>query len=133
MSVDEWVAQRERLGHAHERVVNRTIAMGVVFAHDVAGDAGRLQTRTIRPGAKIVHTPEDATVHRLEAVACIGQRAGHDDRHRVVEEGSLHLLLDLDRFDRAATREGGHRHDRITVITRTIGLGRRRRVTHMAP
>ena len=56
--------------------------------------------------ADVVHAPEDPALHRLQAVAHVGQRARGDDGHRVVEEGVLHLLLDLDRLDRAE-REGG--------------------------
>ena len=45
-------------------------------------------------------------MHGLEAVARVGQRPLDDDRHRVVEEGALHLLLELDRLDRTEPRTG---------------------------
>ena len=45
-------------------------------------------------------------MHRLEAVARVGQGPRHDDRHGVVEEGALHLLLDLDRLDAAEVDRG---------------------------
>ena len=38
-------------------------------------------------------------MNRLEAVADVGQGPGHDDRHGVVQEGPLHLVLDVDRLD----------------------------------
>ncbi len=40
LAVDERVAQRERLRHANEGVVDRLVAVRVVVAHDVADDAG---------------------------------------------------------------------------------------------
>jgi hypothetical protein len=35
-------------------------------------------------------------MHRLQAVAHIGQGAGDDDGHRIVEEGRAHLIFDVD-------------------------------------
>jgi hypothetical protein len=37
-------------------------------------------------------------VHRLQAVAHVGDRAAHDHAHRVIEVGSPHLVLDADRL-----------------------------------
>ena len=100
LRVDEWVTKTERLTHAHERVVDRAVAMGVVLAHDLTGDTGALHGGSIGERTQVVHAPEDATMHGLEAVARVGERTRHDDRHRVVEERALHLVLDLDEFDR---------------------------------
>jgi hypothetical protein len=102
VAVDQRVAQREALGHAHQRVVDRALAVGVVLAHHVAGDACALHVRPVGPGPEVVHAVEDPAVHGLEAVAGIREGARRDDRHRVVQEGALHLLLDLDGLDRRA-------------------------------
>ena len=53
----------------------------------------------VRAEALVVHGPQDAAMHGLQAITGIGQRAADDDRHRIVEEGALHLLLDLDDGD----------------------------------
>ena len=50
VAVDERVAQREVLGHAHQRVVDRAVAVGVVLAHHVAGDPGALHVRPVGAG-----------------------------------------------------------------------------------
>ena len=71
----------------------------VTRAHFMNGRSGRAPS--------VVHAPEDAAVHRLEAVAHVGQGAGDDDRHGVVEEGALHLLLDLDRLDQPVGGDRG--------------------------
>ena len=102
-AISGW-RRREVLAHAHQGVVDRRVAVGVVLAHDVAGDPGALHGGPVGAGAEVVHAPEDPAVHRLEAVAGVGQGPRHDDRHRVVEEGALHLLLDLDRLDRRRSR-----------------------------
>lgn len=43
LAVHHHVAQRERLRHAHQRVVHRLVAVRVVFTDDVADDTRRLE------------------------------------------------------------------------------------------
>jgi hypothetical protein len=50
---------------------------------------------------------KDATVHRFQAVAHIGQRTGNDYRHRIVEIARLHLIDDIDRGDIGRVGENG--------------------------
>ena len=73
--------------------------MRVVVAHHVADDAAALDVVAVRAEARVVHPVEDLAVHRLEAVAHVGQRPPDDDRHRVVDVAALHLGLDVDRLD----------------------------------
>ena len=90
LPVDERVAQREVLRHAHQRVVDRGVAVRMVLAHDVADDARRTScSGLLARAAQLVHREEDAPVHGLEAVAHVGQRAADDDAHRVVEVRAL--------------------------------------------
>ncbi len=107
LAVDQRVAQRERLGEPHERVVDRGVAVGVMVAHHVADDVRRLHVRPARTVAVRPHRVEDAAVDGLQAVADVGQRARDDDRHRVVEKARAHLLLELARFDAAAAEAAG--------------------------
>ena len=108
LAVDERVAERERLRHPDERVVDRAVAVRVVAAHDLADDRRRLLVRPVRLHAGVVHPPEDAAVDRLEAVADVGQGAADDDAHRVVEVARAHLLLELARLDPAGAEGLGH-------------------------
>ena len=94
VEVDQRLAQREGLRHAHERVVDRRVAVRVELTHDFTRDSGALHAGTVRPRTHVVHAVEDPAVDRLEAVARVGQGPRHDDRHRVVEEGAFHLLLE---------------------------------------
>ena len=73
--VDERVAQREVLGHARERVVDRLVAVRVVLAHHVADRVRRLPVLAVGPHALGVHAVEDPALHRLQPVARVGQRA----------------------------------------------------------
>ena len=94
LPVDQRQAHGEILRHAHQRVVDRLVAVRVIFAHHVADHARRLDVLLVGRVALLVHRIEDAPMHRLEAVARIGQRARHDHAHGVIEVGALHLLRD---------------------------------------
>ena len=89
----------ERLGEAHQRVVDRRVAVRVQLAHHLADDAGALDVAAIGPQPHVGHLVQDAALHGLEAVARVGQGARVDDRVRVLEERALHLGRDVDVFD----------------------------------
>ena len=94
LPVDQRQAHGEVLRHAHQRVVDRLVAVRVVFAHHVADDARRLRVFLVGRVPLLVHRVEDAPVHRLQPVAHVGQRARHDHAHGVIEVGALHLVRD---------------------------------------
>ena len=87
------------LRHAHQRVVDRLVAMRVIFADDVADDARRFAVGLVPVVAALVHRVEDAPMHRLQAVAHVGKRAADDHAHRVIDVGPAHLVGDGDRLD----------------------------------
>ena len=97
LAVDQRQAHGEILRHAHQRVVDRLVAVRVIFTDDVADHARRLAVRLVPLVAVLVHRIEDAPVHGFEAVARIGQRARHDHAHGVIEVALLHLLGDRNR------------------------------------
>ena len=96
LPVDQRIAERELLHHAHERLVDRRVAVRMVLAHAVADDARRLLVRAVPVEPEPLHRVEDASVDRLEAVADVRQRAADDDGHRVVQIGLPHFLFDRD-------------------------------------
>ena len=96
VAVDQRQAHREVLRHAHERVVDRRVAVRVVLAHDLADDARGLDVVLVRRQAEFVHREQDAPLHRLEPVTRVGQRARVDDGVAVLEERRPHLVLDID-------------------------------------
>ena len=96
LPVDERVALRKILRHAHQRVVGRLVAVGVKAPEHVADHARALDRlgrhRGVGPAiaqAHAVHGIEDAPLHGLLAVAHVGQRAALDDGERVFEVGTL--------------------------------------------
>ena len=96
LPVDERQAHGEILRHAHQRVVDRLVAVRMVFAHHVADHARRLHVFLVGRVPVLVHRIEDAPMHRLEPVARVRQRARHDHAHGVIEVTALHLLGDGD-------------------------------------
>ena len=109
LPVDQRRAHHPRLRQPDQGVVDRGVAVRVVLAHDVADHAAALREAAVGPVAAVEHRVEHAPVHRLEAVAHVGQRPPDDDRHRVVDVGALHRGLELDGLDPSA-RGGGLGH-----------------------
>ena len=72
-------------------------AVRVIVAGSVAADFGALAVAAIGGQAEIVHGHQDAALHRLQAVAHIGQRARDDHAHGVVEIRLPHFRFDIDR------------------------------------
>src|SRR5258708_29744789 len=52
------VAQRPRLRHPDQGVVDRRVTVRVVVAHHIADDAGGLHRGTVRPEAGVVRSEE---------------------------------------------------------------------------
>ena len=96
LPVDEHVAHREVLGHAHERVVRGRIAVRVIFAEHVADHARALHVGARMDVVAFLHGEQDATVDRLQTVAHVGKRATDDDAHRIVEIRLTHLVFEID-------------------------------------
>ena len=97
LAVDQRVAQREVLGHAHQRVVNRRVAVRVVLTHRLADHARALDVRAVVHVVHLVHGEQDAAVHWLEAVAHIRQGTPYNHAHRVIEVALAHLFFEGNR------------------------------------
>ena len=101
LPVDEPVAQVPVLGHPHQRVVDRRVAVRVVPLHRLADDAGALAGGGGRPEAEVVHRDEDAPLRRLQPVAHVRQRPADDDRLGVGEVAVAEFVDDVEIVDRA--------------------------------
>ena len=78
LPVDQRIALGEVLGEAHQRVIDRLVAVRVELADDVADDAGAFLEGGARIELQEPHGMEDAAVDGLEAVAGVGQCPAHD-------------------------------------------------------
>ena len=118
LALHEWVPKTPRLRESDESVVDRTVSMRVVTAHYVADHSCALGEVTVRPISTVVHRVQNPAVHRLESVAHVGQRARHDDGHRVVQVRPLHLSLQINGLDARSLRwfAAGRRVDGVDVV-----------------
>ncbi len=92
LAVDQRHAHGEVLRHPDHRVVNRLVAVRMIFTDHVADDAGRFDVFLVRRVPLFVHRIENAPMHGLQPVARIRQRPRHDHAHGVIEVGLLHLV-----------------------------------------
>ena len=95
LAVDQQVAHREFLRHAHDGVVHRRIAVRMVLADDVAHHARGFLVGLVPVVAQLAHGVEHAPMHGLQAVAHIGQSAADDDAHGVIQIGFAHLVFEI--------------------------------------
>ena len=92
VAVHQRHAPLEGLAHDHQRLINRRIAVGVIFTHGIADNAGGLSVGLVVGKAQLAHVVEHAPLHRLQAVPGVRDGAGRDDAHGVIEIAFLHLL-----------------------------------------
>jgi hypothetical protein len=100
LPVDQRRAEGKVLREADHRIIDRLVAMGVIFADHVADDAraflvsGRVARRVRRQHIGIraarlqlqqAHRPEQPAMDRLQAVAQVRQRACRDRGQRIDE------------------------------------------------
>ena len=98
LAVDQRIALREILREPHQRVVDRLIAVRMVFADDVADHARRLLERLAGIEPQLPHGEQQPPVHRLEPVARVGQRPVHDGGERVGEIALFQRFAQRDRL-----------------------------------
>ena len=85
VALDQRVADGELLREAHHRVIDRRIAVGMVFAHDIADDAGAFLEAGGGVEPQFAHGVDEAAVDRLQPVAHIRERARGNRRERIGE------------------------------------------------
>ena len=95
LAFHQRVAHGERLRQTHQGVIDGQVAVRVVLTHGVAHDAGALARGAVGLQPHLLHGVENPAVHRLEAVADIGQGASHDHAHGVIQVRALHFIFDI--------------------------------------
>ena len=99
LTVNQWVALREILRHAHHGVVRGRVAVRVVFAQNIAHHAGRFDgfcayraicTAIAQPHTR--HAVQNTPLHRLLTIADIWQGAPLDDAERVFKVSTLGVI-----------------------------------------
>ena len=110
LSVHQQVAQGEILRHADHGIIDGRIPVGVVLTEYLTDYTCALFIGRARAHSLLVHPEEDAPVDRLQPIPNVGEGSTHDDRHRVVDVGGFHFLLDVDRNDAWEVGSAGFVH-----------------------
>lgn len=88
----ERIAHDPVLRQARQGVVNGRVPVRVVVFEDFTHDARALVERAVVQKPLAQHGVEHAPLDGFEAVAHVGEGAGNDDGHRVVDVRALHYL-----------------------------------------
>ena len=96
LAIDQHVAQRKILRHAHDGVINSGVAVRMVFTDHVADDAGGLFEWAVPVVVELVHGEQHAPVYGFESIPGVRQRTAHNHAHRVVKVASAHFLFKTD-------------------------------------
>ena len=78
LPIDQRDPDRKVLHQAHERIIDRLVAMGMEITHNVANDFRGLLVATVRREAHRAHAVKDAPVNRFQAIPHIGKRPRRD-------------------------------------------------------
>ena len=70
--------------------------MRVILTEHLTNDTGTFLVRFVACVSNAHHTVEYSAMDRFETVAHIREGTSHNHRHRIVDVGRLHLLLDVD-------------------------------------
>jgi len=97
----------EFLGETHQRVVDRLVAVRVILADHVADHARALLEGAVGIEPQLAHGVEQPAMHGLQAVAHVGQRAGHDRAERIGEVALAQRISELHRLDRCQRNDVG--------------------------
>ena len=109
LPLDERIARDEILREAHQRLVDRLVAVGMERAHHVADDLRAFLEGRAWVEPQDVHAVEDAAMHGLESVAGVGKRPSHDGRKGIGEIALLERIAQVD-VDRDRRRRRGRRN-----------------------
>ena len=118
LPVDQRVALRKILRHAHQGVIGRLIAMGVEAAQHIAHHAGAfdrlgagIAIGSTKAQAHARHAVQNPPLHRLLAVAHIGQGAAFDHAQGVFQISALRIVGKVELV--VAIRCGGEVENRL--------------------
>ncbi len=123
LSVDERIALREALRQAHQGVVDRLVAMRVVFTDNVADDARAFLEAALGIELQLPHRVQKAPVNRLQPVAHIGERPMHDGGQRIGEITLFKRIAQIDRLDRRRFENQIIGHARTLICAARTSIG----------
>ena len=98
LSFDQGSAHGKRLGETHKSIVDRGIAVRMVFSHDFADDSRGFDRGMSLRQAELFHAVENPAVDGLQTVAHIGNRTAHIYTQRILKIRRMHNIFDMHRI-----------------------------------
>ena len=96
LAVHQGIAHGKFLRQAHQGVIDRQIAVRVIFTDDVADDARGLLVRAVVIVCQLVLGEHDPPVYGLQAVTGVRNGAPDDDRKGVLQIGLAEFFFYVD-------------------------------------
>ena len=96
LAVNQRIAHVEVLRQPNERGIDDRFTVRVIISRGIAADFCALAVAAVGGQAQVVHGHQDAPLHGLQTVAHVGESAGDDDAHGVVEVRLAHFGFDID-------------------------------------
>ena len=95
LAVYQQVAHVPVLRHTYHGVVNGSISVRVILTHYFTHNTGAFLVRFPVIKTQFVHGVKHPAVYRLQSIAHIGQGTAYYYRHRIIDVGRFHLLLNI--------------------------------------
>ena len=84
MAVHKSFSFFKLLGHHNKCLINRAVAMRVVFTHGIAYDTGAFTVRPVVTDSQLIHVIQRSSLHRLQPVSHIRKSTRNNDAHGIV-------------------------------------------------
>ena len=95
LPLDQRIAHGKVLRETNQRIIDRGIAVRMVFTHHFADDAGALDGGVRFAEPELAHRVQDAAVHRLETVTHIRDGTADVDAERILQICSMHDIFNI--------------------------------------
>ncbi|KXT93571.1 hypothetical protein SMIDD26_00807 [Streptococcus mitis] len=96
MPIYKHVTVTPPLSHTDHGFIDRGIPVWVIFTHDIPCNTSRFFMRFVWSNTQFIHSIENATVNRFQAISNIRKSPRYDNTHGVIDKARLHLLCQID-------------------------------------
>ena len=99
LTIHHRIAHGPVLSKADHGVVHGAVSVRMVLTEHLPHDTGGFLVSPVGQDAQFEHAEQHTPVNRLQSIPHIGEGTRYDDRHRVIDVGRLHLILNRNRND----------------------------------
>ena len=96
MTIYKHVTVTPPLSHTDHGFIDRGIPVWVIFTHNIPCNTSRFFMRFVWSNTQFIHSVENPTVNRFQAISNIRKGPRYDNTHGVVDKARLHLLCQID-------------------------------------